>query len=209
MSLASIWNGRYRPLLAMPLPCRTTLGVFGFPILFLLDRAAKSPYPRAYADDDLLAADLTLGEVLAEELNLVVPEGSMIVACNPLDESDPYLGVQLAGEVLYKIIATHHGKEPGELFYWAFQSLALTWFGTDHNAHAVLDRIFADIMGLPKPCSVLAAKEYLTFLEPDFGTKSAWAGLGNLLAEQQTATAGYRILARSFAAVDASVDTRI
>lgn len=209
MSLASIWNGRYCPLLAMPLPCRTTLGVFGFPILFLLDRASKSPYPRVFTDDALLAADLTLGEVLAEELNLVVPEGSLIVICNPLDVNDPYLGLQLAGEVLYKIIATHHGKEPGALFYWAFQSLALTWLGADHSEQATLDRIFADIMGLPKLCSVLVAKEYLTFLEPDFGTKSAWSGLGNLLAEQQTASAGYRILLRSFAAVDAAVDTRI
>lgn len=209
MSLASIWNGRYCSLPAMPLPCRTTLGVFGFPILFLLDRADKSPYPRAFTDDVLLAADLTLGEVLAEEMNLVVPEGSMIVACNRLDESDPYLGARLAGEVLYKLIGTHHAKEPGELFYWAFQSLALTWYGDDHGAHAAVDRIFADIMGLPKPCSVLAAKEYLAFLEPEFGTKSAWAGLGNLLAEQLTAKAGYRILTRCFAAVDAAVDTRI
>lgn len=206
MPLASIWNGQYCPLPALPLHCRAPLGVFGFPILFLMDSSATARQPRVFSDDFMLALDLTLGEVLAEEMNIVVPDGSMIVVCTPIDQSDAHLGLRLAGEVLYKIIATYHGKEPSSLFYWTFQSLALTWLGEEHTEHAALDLIALDILGLPRVCSCVAAQEYLSFLEPDFRMKKPWIGLGNLLAERQTAKAGYRALQKSFAAADVLVN---
>lgn len=170
MILHALWSGALQPALSVPCRCQHLLAVFPFPIVILEDQTPDGPKLRVCPERRFVTPGLTVGDVVAEELDMEVPPGACVVICNSRVTGGLEQSFEFASEILYSVIVESEALNELTLFDWALRSFTLSWRDALCTDRSGVDRLcqsaIARISGWQAGSSTL--QDYLRMAEPDY-----------------------------------------
>lgn len=170
MILKALWSGALKPAQSVPCRCPQLLSVFPFPIVILEDRTSTAPKLRICDERRAVTPDLTVGDVVAEELDIDVPPGACVVICNHRVAGGVSESFAFAAEILYSVIVESEARNELALFDWALRSFTLSWRDSLCTDGGSVDRLcrraIERISGWQPGASTL--QDYLRLAEPDY-----------------------------------------
>lgn len=213
MLLNALWSGHCHPFVAVPSQCDRFVQAFPFPILFLQESMKCMRGIRVYFAEDLLARDLSLGDVLCEELNLEIAPGTMVLLLEDKPRGGLEFGIEMAASILHSLITRRPQVRELAMFDWALRSLSEAWgFGPvslDPSLQLARDRVTAKVLGLPQCQTPVCLSRHLSRLDPTYLAVSADLGLPARLTMCRDQTEWLQELSASYAAAEGKTRVRL
>lgn len=198
--LKSLWNRECVVLPQPPAGLQAYFEGFSLPLLWLCHRTLDSTAVHVAFEDELLAQDVALGDVLCEELGVNLVPGAVVVCvpCQARAQSDPFM---VFAQVLYAVLM-RQPEHDAAFFSWVLRSVtearcvagATEWADQPRAAIAALT-------GAPPQCDSAALDGYLATLSPGFplGLPLALDLLERLMRARDVATFQLEAAAAAYA----------